>query len=162
MTYVTVVTRDTRGIGVPDLAERLRSLIEAKGLTPYALAKAAGVDTTYIYRILKGQGKRPSHATLTRLAGVLGVTVEDLIGETWAPPELPGTEGLPPAFASAIQNARHRLSPRQWEMAAGFLTWLASQAEGESSEPSDPPEAYGYGLPDGPQPTDIEQGKQSA
>src|SRR5438067_7976417 len=63
-----------------DLAERLRKLLQASGLSPRAAALAAGIDPSNLYRLLEGERRRPSNETLTRLAGVLGIGVDELTG----------------------------------------------------------------------------------
>lgn len=146
-----------------NLGTRLSEILIARQWPVYRLAKETGLSATYVQNLVKGIVKRPSLDTYERLSRALGVSVTYLrTGEDDVVPELPGTEGLPPVFARAIQDARHRLTPRQWEMAAGFLTWLATQAGEESPEAQKPPEAYGYSLPDGGQPTDVEQGEKTA
>lgn len=128
MAYVTVVTRNKGGMVLTRLADRVRDLMEARGLTPYALAKAAGVDATYVYRILKGQGKRPSHATLTRLAGVLGVTVEELTGVDLPPVRVvPGTVDMPGPLLRVMERLGQYINDRDWEVVAGILEDRASE-----------------------------------
>jgi transcriptional regulator with XRE-family HTH domain len=63
-----------------DLSERLKQLIKQRRLTTHAVAVAAGVDPSYLYRLLGGERRRPSNETLDRLAEVLGVSVDELTG----------------------------------------------------------------------------------
>jgi transcriptional regulator with XRE-family HTH domain len=63
-----------------DLGARLQHLIKQRRLTTHAVAVAAGVDPSYLYRLLAGERRRPSNETLDRLAEVLGVGVDELTG----------------------------------------------------------------------------------
>jgi Helix-turn-helix domain len=56
----------------------LKQLIKESRMTPHAVAVAAGIDSSNLYRLLDGERRRPSNETLTRLAGVLGVGVDEL------------------------------------------------------------------------------------
>lgn len=69
-------------MALEDLAARLKSFREAKGLTKYRLAKLSEISQTYIYRIERGEIKNPRRDTLQALAGGLGITLAELIGET--------------------------------------------------------------------------------
>jgi transcriptional regulator with XRE-family HTH domain len=63
-----------------DLGARLTQLIKQRRLTTHAVAVAAGVDPSYLYRLLASERRRPSNETLDRLAAVLGVSVDELTG----------------------------------------------------------------------------------
>jgi transcriptional regulator with XRE-family HTH domain len=63
-----------------DLGARLQQLIKQRRLTTHAVAVAAGVDPSYLYRLLAGERRRPSNETLERLAAVLDVGVDELTG----------------------------------------------------------------------------------
>src|SRR5437764_9443791 len=63
-----------------ELGERLTRLLKESGLSPHAAAVAAGVDPSNLYRLLGGERRRPSNDTLTRLASVFGVPVDELTG----------------------------------------------------------------------------------
>jgi transcriptional regulator with XRE-family HTH domain len=63
-----------------NLSERLKQLIKQRRLTTHAVAVAAGVDPSYLYRLLGDERRRPSNGTLERLAEVLGVSVDELTG----------------------------------------------------------------------------------
>jgi len=63
------------------LANRLKALRQAKGLTKYRLAKLSGISETYIYRLERGLIKNPRRDTLQRIAVGLGESVSTLIGE---------------------------------------------------------------------------------
>jgi len=65
-----------------NLAGRLKSFREARGLTKYRLAKLCSISQTYIYRIEQGEIKNPRRDTLQALAKGLNVSLAQLIGET--------------------------------------------------------------------------------
>jgi transcriptional regulator with XRE-family HTH domain len=61
----------------PDtFAGTLTRLREARGLTVYALAKAAGVDASQLRRIESGE-RMPTWPTLRKLASALGVSLAE-------------------------------------------------------------------------------------
>ena len=60
---------------------RLRSLREAKGLTLQKVADAAGCTKAYIWELEKKPGQKPSAERIQAIAKVLGITMEDLMGE---------------------------------------------------------------------------------
>lgn len=62
------------------LPDRLRSIRKAKGLTQAQLAKLSGVDQSHISRLEKGE-KGVSTEGLQSLAGSLGVTISELVGD---------------------------------------------------------------------------------
>jgi transcriptional regulator with XRE-family HTH domain len=61
------------------LGDAVRAAREAKGLTQAALAAAADVHRTTLVRIEQGQ-MMPTIEVLTRIADVLGVSLDHLIG----------------------------------------------------------------------------------
>lgn len=60
---------------------RLRSLREAKGLTLQQVADAAGCTKAYIWELEKKPGQRPTAERIQAIAKILGITMEDLMGE---------------------------------------------------------------------------------
>lgn len=60
---------------------RLRRLREAKGLTLQQVADAVGCTKAYIWELEKKPGQRPTAERVQALARVLGVTMEDIMGE---------------------------------------------------------------------------------
>ena len=60
---------------------RLRRLREAKGLTLQQVADAVGCTKAYIWELEMKEGQRPSAERVHGLAKVLGVTMEDVMGE---------------------------------------------------------------------------------
>jgi len=69
------------------LGVRLRRLREAKKLTLQQVADAAGCTKAYIWELEMKDGQRPSAERVQALAKVLGVTMEDIMGEPM--PEAP-------------------------------------------------------------------------
>lgn len=70
------------------LADTLRTLREARGLTRAELAQQAGVTEKAIYYIERGETKAPLPETLLAFARVFGVPPETLTGEPCAQPPL--------------------------------------------------------------------------
>lgn len=61
--------------------EHLRRLRKDKGMTMEGLAQAAGISKSYVWELENRPAQRPSAQVLHSLATVLGVTVQDLMGE---------------------------------------------------------------------------------
>jgi len=72
----------TRIIQNSSFGERLRRLRESKKLTLQNVADAVGCTKAYIWELEKKDGQRPSAERVYALAKVLGVTMEDLMGES--------------------------------------------------------------------------------
>ncbi len=66
---------------------RLRRFREAKDLTLQQVADAVGCTKAYIWELEMKEGQRPSAERVHALAKVLGVTMEDVMGEPFE--ELP-------------------------------------------------------------------------
>ena len=60
---------------------RLRRLREAKRLTLQQVADAVGCTKAYIWELEMKDGQRPSAERIQAIAKVLGVTMEDVMGE---------------------------------------------------------------------------------
>lgn len=60
---------------------RLRQFREAKGLTLQQVADAVGCTKSYIWELEKREGQRPTAERLNAIGKLLGVTVQDLLGE---------------------------------------------------------------------------------
>ena len=74
--------------------ERLRQLRESKKLTLQNVADAVGCTKAYIWELEKRDGQRPSAERVYALAKVLGVTMEDLMGESIPDASPEDLEGL--------------------------------------------------------------------
>ena len=62
------------------LGKRLRQYREAKGLTLQQVADAVGCTKAYIWELEMKDGQRPSAERIQKIAQVLGVTMEDVMG----------------------------------------------------------------------------------
>ena len=60
-----------------ELKERLKQLIDERGLSQTQVARMAGLSTAGVCNIISGR-RTPRHGTLTKLANSLGVPIEDL------------------------------------------------------------------------------------
>ena len=60
---------------------RLRRFREAKNLTLQQVADAVGCTKAYVWELEMKEGQRPSAERVRALAKVLGVTMEDIMGE---------------------------------------------------------------------------------
>ena len=60
---------------------RLRRYREAKGLTLQQVADNVGCTKAYIWELEMKDGQRPSAERIQAIAKVLGVTMEDIMGE---------------------------------------------------------------------------------
>ena len=61
--------------------KRLRQFREAQGLTLQQVADAVGCTKAYIWELEMREGQRPTAERLNAIAKLLGVTVQDLLGE---------------------------------------------------------------------------------
>lgn len=66
---------------VSEFGARLRRLREAKKLTLQQVADAVGCTKAYIWELEMREGQRPTAERVQALAKVLGVTMEDVMGE---------------------------------------------------------------------------------
>lgn len=62
------------------MIERIKRLMESKGLSQAELARRAEIDKSTLSNILSGTRTAPTVETLRRLAGALGTTIEHLRG----------------------------------------------------------------------------------
>jgi transcriptional regulator with XRE-family HTH domain len=86
---------------------RLRRLREAKKLTLQQVADEVGCTKAYIWELEMKDGQRPSAERVQALARVLGVTMEDIMGE-------------PIEAGSRSQSRRCGLLPRvRWDDGRG-------------------------------------------
>lgn len=63
-----------------DLAEKVKTLREARHLSVEGLAETSGVSKPYIWQIESGRRANPTGDVLRKLAAALGTTVADLVG----------------------------------------------------------------------------------
>ena len=67
-----------------EFGARLRRLREAKKLTLQQVADAVGCTKAYIWELEMKDGQRPTAERIQKIAQVLGVTMEDVMGEPMA------------------------------------------------------------------------------
>ena len=65
-----------------NLAESLRRLRKAHGLTQQKLAQEAGVSLIVVTKVEQGFTKDPAMSSLVKIADVMGVSIDELIGRT--------------------------------------------------------------------------------
>jgi XRE family transcriptional regulator of biofilm formation len=97
-----------------NLGDRVRKRRRALGLTAKALAKAAGVSTSYISQVERGHQKDPSLPALRRLADALSMDMHALLG---APP----STAQPPAVPTPLRELAD-----DYRLSADTVTMLAS------------------------------------
>lgn len=74
-------SRDTQPQQPPDLADRLKAAIAARGMKQSALAAEAGIPPETLSRILTRTTENPGIHTVSKIARVLGESVGSLLGE---------------------------------------------------------------------------------
>lgn len=122
------------------LAERVRELREARGLSQNALAKAAGLSHTFIGRIESGVARRPSYDTLRRLADALDVPIGRLLMEMdeveLPEPDEDGTSAVGPALEAMQVNLRKigELNPAAVEQLSEIILAVKEQEERKHRE----------------------------
>lgn len=102
-----LLTRRAAGDSIESLATtlasafgvRLRRFREAKKLTLQQVADAVGCTKAYIWELEMKEGQRPSAERVQALAKVLGVTMEDIMGEPM--PQVPEASPEDVAFFRA-------------------------------------------------------------
>lgn len=136
----------------PVIIERLEALIEVRNTDQKNVALAAGLSDTAARNILKGRSKNPGVETLAALAGVLGVSVAYLIGETDTPGDALCSHAPPPTrqpvqgfdltvnppnksvgidFGTPEGEFRVALTPEQ----TAYLRWLCEAALDDLARP---------------------------
>jgi len=74
------------------IGERIRAAREAKGMTTVQLAAAVGVSQSAVSNWETGAGRAPSRDNAVKVARVLGITVDELLADAPAQPEVAATE----------------------------------------------------------------------
>lgn len=74
--------------------KRLRQFREAKGLTLQQVADAVGCTKAYVWELEMRAGQRPTAERLNAIAKLLGVTVQDLLGEPIGSVENPSPQDV--------------------------------------------------------------------
>ncbi len=78
----------------PSFGKRLRSFREAKGLTLQQVADAVGCTKAYIWELEMREGQRPTAERLNAIAKLLGVTMQDLLGDPIGAVEAPSAQDV--------------------------------------------------------------------
>lgn len=96
--------------------DRLRQLIEERGMTPRSVSRALG-DNPYLIRdIMSGRSRNPRADTIKRIADYLGVGISDLTdGES----TLPG-ERINPTVTPQFLRVRYKVQAGHWLEADEF------------------------------------------
>ncbi|MCR6689567.1 helix-turn-helix domain-containing protein [Cellulomonas sp.] len=68
-------------MGARDLGERVKDAREAKGLSRRSVAQQADVSYAFVQQLETGVRPDPGARKLKLIAGVLGVTVDELLGD---------------------------------------------------------------------------------
>ena len=66
-----------------NLANNIKKLREAKGLSQEKLARLADVANNTLIKMESGENQNPTLVTLKKVAKALSVSVDDLIGGGW-------------------------------------------------------------------------------
>ena len=61
------------------IGENIKRIAEKEGITMYRLSKESKVSSSYISEIVSNKRKNPSIDIIKKIAGVLNVTVDELI-----------------------------------------------------------------------------------
>ncbi|MBY0754563.1 helix-turn-helix domain-containing protein [Clostridium sardiniense] len=61
------------------LSENIEKLAKEKNITMYRIAKDGNLSISYVWEICKGKRKNPSILVISKIADVLGTTVDELI-----------------------------------------------------------------------------------
>ncbi|MCL2433033.1 MAG: helix-turn-helix transcriptional regulator [Clostridia bacterium] len=59
------------------IANRIEQLCTERAITPYALARICGIDTSTIYSILGTKSNRPEVATIKKICDGLEITIAE-------------------------------------------------------------------------------------
>jgi transcriptional regulator with XRE-family HTH domain len=120
--------------GSTSVGERIRRLMDERGMTLSDLHRASGVAKGYLSELLspeKRDHRNPSAETLYEIGQALGVSVGDLLGKTLPSPDdvrswPPGLEdyvrgwGVPPEDARMLAGIRARgktpTTPEEWRV----------------------------------------------
>lgn len=97
------------------LKEKLRTAMEAKRYNGRMLSLGAGVDPSYISKLLRGEIRNPSYEVLGRIAATLGVTVEWFHGKEVTVPA--GTLDIDhELFVQVVELADSRIKAGEYDL----------------------------------------------
>ena len=86
------------------MIEALKKLCQQKNMTPYAVAKEAGISSSTVSCIMNGRTK-PQMYTVLLMCNVLGVTISQLFEES------AGTSGTEPESACGVGAEKQETEP---------------------------------------------------
>lgn len=64
------------------IADHIEALMDAQGLTKAEISRRSGVSRVYLSDLFNGKSKEPRHSNIVKIAGALGVPVEDIYAGT--------------------------------------------------------------------------------
>jgi transcriptional regulator with XRE-family HTH domain len=114
------------------LVERIRKILQIRGMTPYDLSQRAGLSDGHVNTMLNRNTTRLSAETLTAIADAADVSLEWLVSGRGDP--LVRDPSLPPRFYNVpgyadLEPAAKALEPALplwvWEMTARSRPWLS-------------------------------------
>lgn len=100
-----------------DLPNRIKELMDDKGISAYKLAKISNVSSTYIREIIAGE-KQPTVEVISRICNGFGITLVDFFSEE--SPE------LKPELRKLLETAKD-FSPDQLDKLNMFLETIKGE-----------------------------------
>lgn len=64
-----------------DIAKRVKTIRERKGISVYKLAKTSGISSTYLYEVEMGK-KQPTVEIISRICDALDISLADFFAES--------------------------------------------------------------------------------
>lgn len=118
-------------------AERLKVSRKQRGVSKNQLAVLAKVGRGHLNQIEEGRIKNPTVEVAQRLAGALGVPLQDLLGIALP---LPGSiseqlETIPAPLAAALAEARRSLPEARYERLIATILDVISLSLGGDTQP---------------------------
>jgi phage repressor protein C with HTH and peptisase S24 domain len=108
------------------IGERLRMEMKKHGVTSADLAKRADVKMSFLYDIISGKSANPSTVKLARVAEVLGVNLDYLVGSSNNPSPAASTHGKHMGLQEYVSISRISVSA---SAAGGTLVTQAHETE---------------------------------
>lgn len=71
-----------------DIAKRVKTVRESKGISVYKLAQLSGISSTYLYEVELGK-KQPTVEIISRICDALGISLETFFTESKEQAKLP-------------------------------------------------------------------------
>lgn len=86
------------------LGMRLKQEMRKRGINSSELAREAGVLTSFIYDVVSGKSANPSTVKLAKVADVLGISLNHLVGGSNAPNTCAGQIIIPPLLTTDLSG----------------------------------------------------------